>query len=339
MIHNLYFQLLIAAAALSATAPFYMRIPRINQYFFFGRALPEAFISSAAAQEISRRYQRQMRTGLMIAFALLLILSGAGRLSPFAALGVALLYLYIFFHIRFALAHRAAGAAFAASGPVQREAAEQGISVPLLQRDRQSQPALWQILLPGAVMSGIWIGGALASHQSLSSFSTLADAMGGSTLVGLSLGMQCAATVFALLLRYTARQRTPLARRNMRVGIALAWIATAIFAGVVLTILLHGHIAHMIGSIAVIVLLGFAILHSFYCLEKGNKYTPASVEFNSDDCWRWGLYYHNPADPALFVQSRALPGYTLNFANIFSWPIALAVYGNFVFLFCLSMRW
>lgn len=343
MIHNTYFQLLIAAVALSATMPFYLRMPRINQYFFFGRTLPAAFISSDTAQEIGRRYQRQMRTGLMMAFALLLILSGAARLSPFAALGIALLYLYIFFHIRFALAHRAAGAAFAlsreATEPTQGTTPDQVISVSLLQRDNQSQLALWQILLPALVMAGIWIGGALGTHKGLNSFNDLADAMGGATLFGLSLGMQCAATVFALLLRFTARQHTPLARRNMRVSVAMGWVATAIFSGLVLTLLLHGHVAHMVERIAIIVLFVFAVLHAFYCLANGKQYTPAAAELSSDDCWRWGMYYHNPADPALFVQSRSLPGYTLNFANIFSWPIALVVYGNFVFLFCLSMRW
>jgi len=62
------------------------------------------------------------------------------------------------------------------------------------------------------------------------------------------------------------------------------------------------------------------------------------VEQNGDDFWRWGLFYNNAADPALFIQARTGPGYTLNFGKSLAWPIAVAVFGYFVFLVLLGFR-
>lgn len=37
--------------------------------------------------------------------------------------------------------------------------------------------------------------------------------------------------------------------------------------------------------------------------------------------WKWGIFYFNPDDPALFVPKRHGFGYTLNFANRWSWVV------------------
>jgi uncharacterized membrane protein len=41
-------------------------------------------------------------------------------------------------------------------------------------------------------------------------------------------------------------------------------------------------------------------------------------------CWKWGVFYFNPADPSFLVEKRFGIGYTLNFGNRWSWA-ALAV--------------
>ena len=38
-----------------------------------------------------------------------------------------------------------------------------------------------------------------------------------------------------------------------------------------------------------------------------------------DELWLWGMFYHNPNDPALFVERRSRPGYTVNFWHIRAW--------------------
>ena len=40
-----------------------------------------------------------------------------------------------------------------------------------------------------------------------------------------------------------------------------------------------------------------------------------------DRCWKAGIFYVNPADPALFVAKRLGIGYTLNFGNPWSWVV------------------
>jgi len=45
-----------------------------------------------------------------------------------------------------------------------------------------------------------------------------------------------------------------------------------------------------------------------------------------DDCWKWGLFYYNPGDPALLVEKRMGLGWTFNFANGWSWVILGALF-------------
>jgi uncharacterized membrane protein len=44
-----------------------------------------------------------------------------------------------------------------------------------------------------------------------------------------------------------------------------------------------------------------------------------------DACWKAGLFYYNPDDPALFVEKRFGIGYTFNFANVWAWVILAAI--------------
>ena len=38
-----------------------------------------------------------------------------------------------------------------------------------------------------------------------------------------------------------------------------------------------------------------------------------------DRSWKWGIFYYNPDDPALFVEKRMGLGWTMNFGNRWSW--------------------
>ena len=46
----------------------------------------------------------------------------------------------------------------------------------------------------------------------------------------------------------------------------------------------------------------------------------------SDRFWKFGVFYVNPADPAIFVPKRFGIGYTLNFARPFSWLILALIF-------------
>jgi uncharacterized membrane protein len=43
-----------------------------------------------------------------------------------------------------------------------------------------------------------------------------------------------------------------------------------------------------------------------------------------DECWKLGLVYFNPADPAVMVEKRFGVGYTVNFGNRALWWIVAA---------------
>jgi uncharacterized membrane protein len=44
-----------------------------------------------------------------------------------------------------------------------------------------------------------------------------------------------------------------------------------------------------------------------------------------DDCWKWGVFYYNPNDPALWVEKRFGLGWTLNLANVRSFMVLGAI--------------
>lgn len=52
--------------------------------------------------------------------------------------------------------------------------------------------------------------------------------------------------------------------------------------------------------------------------------TPAG-DRTPDACWKLGIFYFNPADPAVFVAKRFGVGYTFNFANRWSWLMLAAL--------------
>jgi len=53
---------------------------------------------------------------------------------------------------------------------------------------------------------------------------------------------------------------------------------------------------------------------------------PPAGDRRTDACWKWGMFYVNPDDPAIFIEKRFGIGYTLNFGNPWAWAaIALLV--------------
>jgi uncharacterized membrane protein len=57
--------------------------------------------------------------------------------------------------------------------------------------------------------------------------------------------------------------------------------------------------------------------------RSGSAGTGESGRGNPDDCWKYGVFYFNRDDHALFVPKRfgLNLGYTLNFANRWSWVV------------------
>ena len=81
------------------------------------------------------------------------------------------------------------------------------------------------------------------------------------------------------------------------------------------------------GSALAVVILGFVF--SLIRLGQGGSRAAlatgtAQGDHTPDACWKWGVFYFNPADPSILIEKRFGIGYTLNLGNRWSWA-ALAV--------------
>jgi uncharacterized membrane protein len=143
--------------------------------------------------------------------------------------------------------------------------------------------------------------------------------------------------LFSLLVRYSARYRTPMAQCLLRNMLQLEWIAVAALGVAVVAVPLHFVIQRAVMRIVMLPVL--AVVIGWVIYTRGQvQCAPPAVEQDGDEHWRWGLFYSNAADPALFIQARTGLGYTLNFGKVLAWPLAAAVFGYLVFLMLLGFH-
>jgi uncharacterized membrane protein len=92
--------------------------------------------------------------------------------------------------------------------------------------------------------------------------------------------------------------------------VALAWVAL-LSRALVATVIAFG-------MLILTVFLLFALLSMG---QGGSRAAPGSPtgDRTPDARWKWGMFYINPKDPALFVEKRFGIGYTVNLGNRWSW--------------------
>jgi uncharacterized membrane protein len=70
-----------------------------------------------------------------------------------------------------------------------------------------------------------------------------------------------------------------------------------------------------VGTVALLAtVVGFAV-----ALTRMSMEPTGGADATPDECWRGGMFYYNPADPAFMVESRDSMGFTFNFGNRLSW--------------------
>jgi uncharacterized membrane protein len=124
------------------------------------------------------------------------------------------------------------------------------------------------------------------------------------------------------ILHWSRRPATAEGRRFRRLTVQLIvmvgyWMAALAW----LALLAPGKASWMLGAVlaivaAYVVLMTRALRHA--------AATPAG-DRTPDACWKLGIFYFNPADPAVFVAKRFGVGYTFNFANRWSWLMLVAL--------------
>lgn len=86
-----------------------------------------------------------------------------------------------------------------------------------------------------------------------------------------------------------------------------------------------GTIMNVWGAALAVIMLIFAV-NLIHLGQGGSRDAlPASAEADGDHtpdaCWKWGVFYFNPADPAILIEKRFGIGYTLNLGNRWSWGV------------------
>ncbi|HZM02477.1 MAG TPA: DUF5808 domain-containing protein [Candidatus Saccharimonadales bacterium] len=87
-------------------------------------------------------------------------------------------------------------------------------------------------------------------------------------------------------------------------------------------LLVAGNLVIAAGVILALVVIGLKSGQGGWRLAEGEEAgVPPVADRTPDRCWKGGLFYYNPQDPALWVEKRFGIGWTTNFANPRAWLI------------------
>ena len=328
----------IAIGATLFLGAFYSWTSRINGMFLFGRSAGPELRDSAEAGTITRQYLLSVIATTCV--AILLAWFGGLHGRHFAAVG--LLVEGAAFWAIFARANRQVRALEVSRG--ENAERESIVQVPLLETPSYRVPTLPMTLLP-ALLGVVALAAALLMAAQGTNVGIAWNAWDASVetrhldgAFGMSIGLLSAATVLLLVFRNSVRLRTRMAQYTVRASIVMEWIGLALLLTILgcnyLGLFLSQQTNRIFVIVGVVAVLGTTVWNQ----ARAKRFTPPPVELGADDRWRWGLFYVDHNDPALFVQSRYGAGYTLNYGRIVAWPIALAFAGYFIAMLFLTSR-
>lgn len=316
---------------------FYSWTSRINGMFFFGRTASEGLQKSAEGRAITRRYL----LGVLLAMAASALIAAAGGQSGYREFGpLALLVEIVAVSFVFARANRQVRALVQAR-PDSGDAHEAVRKVALFEQPTYWIPGLAAILAPlAACVVTTCAAVVLAAHGAgwsvgWKNFGDSLDRQGDSFVLGMACGMLAASVGGLLVFRASVRLRTRMAQYTVRSWVALEWIATILLVGTLVCNRMGVAISHTLGKGMVLAAVLVALGVNVWNQSRAKRFVPPPVELGADDRWRWGLFYVDRGDPALFVQSRCGAGYTLNYGRVAAWPISAGILAYFVGVFFL----
>ena len=298
---------------------------RINGIYFFGRTADAELRASETGRAITRRYLAGVALTTVVAAAI----AWAGGHVAVRSLGAAVLLEVVALWLIFARANAAVRRL--TQGHVSAGAQREVIQVALLEQPRYWVPGLGAILLPLAVCAAATGTAVLlvAHGAGLSAgWKALGDSMDGqgySGMLGMATGMLAASVGFLVVFRSSARLRTTMAQYTVRAMTSLGWIATVLLVSLLACNHYAVGISRGVGKGVILAAMVGALAVAVWNQSRHKRFVPPPVETGGDDRWRWGLFYVDRADPALFVQSRCGAGYTLNYGRMAAWPISLGL--------------
>ncbi len=311
--------LMITLTALLLITAYSSWMSQINQFFFFGRTVPEDFASGAEGRAIVRRFVVSIWIGCALAVVLIGVL-WREHLQSYILWPVMIEIVVGYF--AFARANRET---LRATGVVP---AQTVMEVPLTTTEGRV-PSLATLMIPivvaavagvGSLAAAAVRGGSLRSAPEV--LDTLLVAHGVETLFSFGLGMATAGLVL-LLLRTRSRTRTPLAGNVLRSLVVSNWASAAALIASMVVVFAGGAMTRVESKAVIVVAFVAAVALNVVRMIRIRRFAPPAAELQADENWLWGMFYRNRRDPALFVQSRFGVGYTLNFGRATAWPLAI----------------
>lgn len=321
-------------------------LPRLaRSEIYFAVTVPAAFREAPAAGRILRRYRLQVWLHSLVAAALVF---GAWTYAqpPLAAFGM--VWQLVGFVAAFLLARHVV-MPHAAAQDSRREAVVAPRSAGLPGGWLGQLAPFFLLALIGWLLYSNW--GALPERWPVHfGIDGRPDRWVERTPVGVlgtlaTAGAACAVTlVVALGIRYRSRQIAvtgSAAARERTFQRAVLWLLLAVelvvvvFTGAMplwslwLPAPIDGSRAWL-SVVPLLVLVIVAVLVFIRIGQGGSRLSPSPLrarpvgDRTPDDCWKFGLFYVNPDDPAIFVEKRIGIGYTVNFGQLRVW-IALAI--------------
>jgi uncharacterized membrane protein len=298
---------------------------RINGLYFFGRTADAELRASQEGRTITRQYLLAIGLVTVAAAVSAAMASYLGHrsLSAASCLVEFVVFLLIFSRANGRVQHLTHGRAVADREPV--------IQVALLEQPTYWIPSLTAILLPlvlciGAFCFAVFLfAGSSGWSAGWKAWSDSMDGQGYAGILGFSTGLLVAGAGTLLLFRLAARLRTKMAQYTVRSCISLEWIGAMLLIGTIvcsrLAIALSREVEKAVMLCGMLIAIGVLVWNQ----SRSKRFIPPPVELGGDDRWRWGLFYVDHNDPALFVQSRCGAGYTLNYGRMLAWPISLGL--------------
>jgi uncharacterized membrane protein len=125
----------------------------------------------------------------------------------------------------------------------------------------------------------------------------------------------CAWFVVCGLAAWYGARRTNLRLSMLEIMIGVEFALGLLFATIALLPLLAI-------PIWVVVAFSFCLVIPCVVLAIKRSSEPSDPpEKTPEECWKGGLLYYNPNDPVVFLEKRSGFGYTMNFANPWSWAL------------------
>jgi len=313
-------------------AAYYSWTSKINHFFFFGRSVPAEFAAGPEGKRIVSHYWLEIWLGCVLALGAGSVLYAQHR---FTAWFWAVLIEVMAFIFAFGEANRATtrvAPALPTTGAIEVRLAPACGNPP-------SMIALLAPLATGGIVMLIALARAVEGSsltRAPQALDALVAAHGGESMFSFGMGLALAGLA-AVLIRNTARTRTPLGHNALWNSVVATWAGVAIMTLAIASAFAGRMMSRVESKTATWTVVLFALAVVLFRTVMNRRYIPPAAEMQADDSWRWGLFYVNRNDPALFVQCRCGAGYTLNYGRALAWPIS-AMFVGFLVVILVTLR-